>query len=51
MTLIGRANCSLQILSLKKERKLDARDEAYGGVGREGQDESIVLSVFQSLRG
>ena len=53
MTLTGRADCSLQILSPKKERKLEAREEADDSVGKEGRDdrESRLLRVFQSLRG
>jgi hypothetical protein len=49
----GSADWSLDILSLKKFRKAEARDAeelAVGNVSRGARDSS-VLSVLQSLRG
>ena len=53
MLLVGKVDCSLEILLPKKERKLDASDEADDNVGSEGcaDFESRVLRVYQSLRG
>ena len=53
MLLIGKVDCRLEILLPKKERKLDASDEADDNVGSEGFGdlESKVLRVFQSLHG
>ena len=53
--MLGRADCSLEILSPKKVRNVEASDDGddddkVGSVGRCDHD-SRVFSVFQSLRG